>query len=276
MLSFLIRDMSDISFKSETAKKRHQQVLQAIDDIAHKDQLAFLTTKKVSQESGISDGVLFRLFSSKESMMAAWLDSRGEQLRMTLKVMTIGERGLHQLTQKLLNDRVSLSFLCCSPMDTPYLRQQLEYYREQFRRFLHTHIELMKMNSSPLTVDALTDHLLQSIYRAWNPENPQRNQHKELLMTKLPWEKDQNQMETFPSQDILQRLALNDSGFVFDPESGRSFTANVVGLYVLRFLQNHSSADDLLAAIESDFDVNRNDAERDITEFSAQLRKFLV
>jgi len=273
MLSLLIRHMPDLLFKSETSKKRHQQILEAIDYIAHKNQLAFLTTKKVSQESGISDGVLFRLFSSKESMMAAWLDSRGASLRVSTGV---GERGLHQLIQKLLNDSVSLSFLCCSPMDTPYLRQQLEYYREQFRRFLHTHIELIKMDSSPLTVDALTDHLLQSIYRAWNPENPQRNQHKELLMTKLPWEKDQNQMETFPAQDILQRLALNDSGFVFDPESGRSFTANAVGLYVLRFLQNHSTADELLASIESDFDVNRSDAERDITEFSAQLRKFLV
>jgi len=268
--------MSDLSFKSETAKKRHQQVLKAIDQIADRNELAFLTTKKVSQESGISDGVLFRLFSSKESMMAAWLDSRGEHLRVVLKITVLGKRGLQQLIQKLLSDSVSLSFLCCSPMDTPYLRQQLEYYRDQFRRFLHTHIELIKIDSSPLTVDALTDYLLQSVYRAWDPENPQRDQHKELLMTKLPWEKDKNQMETFPSQDILQRLALNESGFVFDPESGRSFTANAVGLYVLRFLQNHSSADELLASIEVDFDVNRSDAERDITEFSAQLRKFLV
>jgi len=268
--------MSDLSFKSETAKKRHQQVLKAIDQIADRNELAFLTTKKVSQESGISDGVLFRLFSSKESMMSAWLDSRGENFRARLKHTATGERALHKLIQRLLNDHVSLSFLCCNPMDTPYLRQQLEYYRDQFRRFLYTHIELIKVNSTLLTIDALTDHLLQSIYRAWNPENPHRNQDKELLMSKLPWEKDQNQMETFPSQDILQRLALNDSGFVFDPESGRSFTANAVGLYVLRFLQNHSTADELLAAIEADFDVNRSDAERDITEFSAQLRKFLV
>ncbi|PCI44202.1 MAG: hypothetical protein COB41_05055 [Proteobacteria bacterium] len=268
--------MSDLLFKTETAKKRHHQVLKAIDRIAQKDQLAFLTTKKVSQESDVSDGVLFRLFSSKESMMSAWLDSRGEYLRFMLQTAPSGRYSLHQLIQKLLNDKVALSFLCCHPMDTPYLREQLEYVRTQFRRFLHTHIELTVGLSESLTADALTDHLLQSIYRAWDPESSQRGQYKELLMNKLPWEKEANQTETFPSQELLQRLALNDSGFVFDPESGRSFTSNAVGLYVLRFLQKHSNADGLLTAIESDFDVSRNDAERDVTEFAAQLRKVLV
>jgi len=268
--------MSDLSFKSETSKKRYQQVLQAIDDIAQKDQLAFLTTKKVSRESGISDGVLFRLFSSKESMLEAWLDSRSNLCRVAFQDPQDGYQGLHTLVKKLLSDSKLLSFLYCYPMDTPYLRLRLEECRTKFRCFLYTRIEFMHGNTLSWSTDAMTDYLLQSIYRAWNPENPQRNQDKELLMTKLPWEKDQNQMETFPSQDILQRLALNDSGFVFDPESGRSFTANAVGLYVLRFLQSHSSADELFTSIESDFDVNRNDAERDITEFSAQLRKFLV
>jgi len=250
-------------------------VLKAIDSVAGKDQLAFLTTKKVSQVSEISDGVLFRLFSSKESMLAAWLESRGEYLRATLNATSAGNRGLHQLIQKLLNDSISLNFVCCQPMDTPYLRQQLEDYRAQFRHFLYVHIEPHTFFQS-LTADALTDHLLQSLYRAWDPENLQRNQNKELLMRKLPWGKDPDHTQTFPTQDVIQRLAVNESGFIFDPESGRSFTANAVGLYVLHFLQSHSNSDDLLSAIQADFDVSYSDAERDTTEFAAQLRKFFV
>jgi len=268
--------MSDIIFKSDTEKQRHQQVMKAIDLTAENNQLAFLTTKRVSKASGVSDGVLFRLFSSKEAMLGAWFDSRGARVRNLLNVAPAGKNSLHLLTQKLLNDSVSLSFLCCQPMDTPYLRQQLEYERTQFRYFLHTRIELMSHCTAPtLSTDALTDHLMQSLYRAWDPENPMRQHHKEQLMQQLPWNTEQ-QHETFPPQALIQRLALNDSGFVFDPESGRSFTANIVGLYILRFLQAHDDAEQLLAAILTDFEVSRVDAERDITEFSTQVRKFLA
>jgi AcrR family transcriptional regulator len=268
--------MSDMSFKSDTAKKRFQQVIKAIDTIAQRDQLAFITTKRVSIESGISDGVLFRLFSSKELMLQAWLDARCGRCCTTLKSTPVSRSGLHALIQRLLNDSVSLSFLFCAPMDTPYLRQQLEQCRVQFRQFLHTHITLLYEYTETLSCDAMTDHLIQSMYRAWTPENPTSQQHKEKLMSKLPWEKETGPNETFPSQEITQRLALNDSGFVFDPESGRSFTANAVGLYILRFLQEHQDTDQILDSVLSDFDVDRNDAERDITEFAAQLRKLLA
>ena len=81
--------------------------------------------------------------------------------------------------------------------------------------------------------------------------------------------------EMFPSQEVMRRLALNDSGFVFDPVNGRSFSANAVGLYVLRFLQVNSDVKALLVAIDRDFEVTRSVAERDVAEFSGQLRKFL-
>ena len=37
-----------------------------------------------------------------------------------------------------------------------------------------------------------------------------------------------------PKSDVLKRLALSDSGFVFDPVSGNSFTVNGSGLAILR------------------------------------------
>ena len=81
--------------------------------------------------------------------------------------------------------------------------------------------------------------------------------------------------ELFPPMEVFKRLALNDSGFVFDPVNGRSFTANDIGLYVLHFLQRSDDANALMVAIKRDFDVSQSDAERDITEFSGQLRKLL-
>jgi len=90
-------------------------------------------------------------------------------------------------------------------------------------------------------------------------------------MSQLPWEKEKS-LEVLPAQEIIQRLALNDSGFVFDPMNGRSFSANDVGLYILRFLQHNYAIEALLTAVERDFDIQRGQAERDITEFCEQLR----
>ncbi len=250
-------------------------MLRAIDEIAGKDQLAFITTQRVSRQSGISDGVLFRHFSTKEVMLATWVETRGDQLRLLLDAMPAGRSGLIYLLQQLFQQKVLLNFLCCQPMDTPYLRQLLDSYRLQFNRVIQTRIELMSSTPIGVTSDVLIDHLMQSIYRAWNPDNPERDWQKEHLMNQLPWEKNEIKDNTFPSQDIMQRLALNDSGFVFDPVNGKSFTANETGIYALRFLQHSSDSEALLVAIARDFEVSQSDAARDITEFSSQLRKFL-
>jgi len=277
MLSFLIRRMGDQQGKTANARARYRQVLRAIDAIAGRDQLAFLTTRTVSRESGISDGVLFRHFSSKESMLAAWVEERGESVRLLLEAMPGGRGGLMYLLQQLLSEQPRLlSFLCCQPMDAPYLRQQLDAYRSRFYRVMQMRIELLSSAPAGVAPGVLADHLMQTIYRAWNPGNAGRNRQKELLMSQLPWEKTETSHEMFPDRDILQRLALNDSGFVFDPLNGRSFSANDVGLYILRFLQHSDDVEALMVSIDRDFNANPADVQRDVTEFSGQLRKFLT
>jgi len=275
--------MSEQPTLSKIAKQRRHQVLKAIDQLAAHDQLAFLTTQRVSKASGISDGVLFRHFASKDAMLTTWVEQRGEQLRRLLEAMPAGRNGLMYVLQQVLAQDAILTFICCQAMDTPYLRQQLEACRGQFYRVMQIRIEVMHHVPIGVSPEALTDHLIQSIYRAWNPNNPKRNTQKEFLMNQLPWEKSETTQGLFPDQDVLQRLALNDSGFVFDPLNGRSFSANPVGLYVLRFLQSYKQETDkdqridaLMRNIDHDFDVSPADAQRDITEFSAQLRKFLA
>ena len=50
-----------------------------------------------------------------------------------------------------------------------------------------------------------------------------------------------------PKADILMRLALSDSGFVFDPVTGNSFTVNGSALSILRLLQRESALDRVVA-----------------------------
>ena len=79
----------------------------------------------------------------------------------------------------------------------------------------------------------------------------------------------------FPSLESLQRLAISESGFVFDPESGHHFTVNETGKLLLRRLQGGNDLTKLLDELLEEYAVSRNDLERDILEFAAVLRDFI-
>ena len=68
--------------------------------------------------------------------------------------------------------------------------------------------------------------------------------------------------------ESLQRLAISESGFVFDPESGHHFTVNETGKLLLRRLQKDSNLAALLDELSEEYAVSRNDLERDILEFA--------
>ena len=79
----------------------------------------------------------------------------------------------------------------------------------------------------------------------------------------------------FPPLSKLQRLAVSESGFVFDPVSGHNFTVNETGLVILRLLLKNTEMEPVLAQLEQDYDVSHRDAERDVLEFAATLRNFI-
>lgn len=73
--------------------------------------------------------------------------------------------------------------------------------------------------------------------------------------------------------DKLADLAISDSGFVFDPWSGSTFSLNPTGLAVLRHLKDGKRGDALLAALREQFDLRDGDLRRDVDEFLGQLAR---
>lgn len=71
----------------------------------------------------------------------------------------------------------------------------------------------------------------------------------------------------------LRELALSDTGFVFDPTSGATFTVNAAGLCVLRAMKEGLSRPAIAAQLRERFEVRGGDVERDIDEFAALLRQ---
>jgi PqqD family protein of HPr-rel-A system len=72
----------------------------------------------------------------------------------------------------------------------------------------------------------------------------------------------------------LRELALSDSGFVFDPLTGHTFTVNPSGLFILRLLKDGVPATEVAAKLGEAFDFDPGeDPARDIQDFILQLRE---
>ncbi len=79
----------------------------------------------------------------------------------------------------------------------------------------------------------------------------------------------------FPSADVLNRLAISENGFIFDPASGNSFTVNQTGLLIIDLLKKEPDHKKALASIQHQFNVSSTTLERDVLEFARTLREWL-
>ena len=71
----------------------------------------------------------------------------------------------------------------------------------------------------------------------------------------------------------LHDLAVSDSGFVFDPLTGYTFTVNPTGLFVLHALKQGAAPEELPKQIEDQFEFDGGeDVSVDVTDFIGSLR----
>ena len=78
-----------------------------------------------------------------------------------------------------------------------------------------------------------------------------------------------------PRAELIRRLAISESGFVFDPVSGHSFVTNETACAVLRLLQQNTQLEQILRSLQQDYDASPRELERDVLEFIGSLRKQL-
>lgn len=72
----------------------------------------------------------------------------------------------------------------------------------------------------------------------------------------------------------LRELAVSDTGFVFDPYSGFTFSVNETGRFILQRLKAGDDADAVAVALADAFELSpRDDASRDVHEFILMLRE---
>ena len=72
---------------------------------------------------------------------------------------------------------------------------------------------------------------------------------------------------------LKKNLALSDSGFVFDPSTGDSFSTNPIGLEIIRMLKEGKTSNDIKANILKTYMTDDASFEKDFYDFINMLTK---
>ena len=71
---------------------------------------------------------------------------------------------------------------------------------------------------------------------------------------------------------IRKEIKINPSGFVFNANSGDSYTINSLGLEVILLLKKGKSKETIVEDLIETYDTNRSVLEKDVSEFLLMLQ----
>jgi len=74
--------------------------------------------------------------------------------------------------------------------------------------------------------------------------------------------------------NLKNNIAISDSGFVFNPASGESFSVNPIGLEMLNMLRQGLSTIEIVKNIEKDFQADKSNIERDLNDFIDMMNQY--
>lgn len=73
----------------------------------------------------------------------------------------------------------------------------------------------------------------------------------------------------------LSRFAVSEKGFLFDPETGQSFTLNRSGLLTLNHLKKGQSIEETAKFLSEEFKVPQETAMNSVEAFLIQLGRYI-
>lgn len=71
---------------------------------------------------------------------------------------------------------------------------------------------------------------------------------------------------------IKANLKVNDSGFLFDPSTGESYSLNEMGVLYFNLISEGHSKEEVKTLVLSQFEVDEDSFEKSFLDFEARLR----
>lgn len=73
---------------------------------------------------------------------------------------------------------------------------------------------------------------------------------------------------------ILRNVAISESGFLFNPTTGDSFTLNDTAIHIVSLLKENKNKEEIISSIVDKFDVEKNTADKDYEDFVFSLKSY--
>ncbi len=74
--------------------------------------------------------------------------------------------------------------------------------------------------------------------------------------------------------NIKSDIALSDSGFVFNPASGESYTVNPIGVEIMQFLKDGKSIQEVSELILENYNSDLPTIDKDLNDFIVMLKQY--
>lgn len=71
---------------------------------------------------------------------------------------------------------------------------------------------------------------------------------------------------------LNKNIAVSESGFIFNPATGDSFSANAVGADIIQMMKEDKKKADIVKAIATKYKIESAAFEKDLEDFYIQLR----
>jgi hypothetical protein len=75
---------------------------------------------------------------------------------------------------------------------------------------------------------------------------------------------------------IKKNIALSDTGFVFNPSTGESFSVNPIGVEILKLLKEGKDRDQIRTAIIELYQTDEATVDRDFDDFVNMMKHYLL
>ena len=73
---------------------------------------------------------------------------------------------------------------------------------------------------------------------------------------------------------IKNNIAISDSGFIFNPGSGESFSVNPISRKIMQWIKEEKSQEEIIEMILENYAIDRDTVEKDLYDFMELLKLY--
>jgi PqqD family protein of HPr-rel-A system len=85
--------------------------------------------------------------------------------------------------------------------------------------------------------------------------------------------------KTVPQKTVMKlnrMIAISETGFVFDAETGDSYSLNPLGLNIIEMIKNRMSVEDIKERLAKEYEVTPETLDKSLDDFLWSLRGFNI